>query len=133
MYQSPQPTRLKLLIYHVFYDEKEKVENKKAYYFLSSDKKMDSYDGSAQRFFGCANRNMIPEAVRRGFCSNIDFEGDSDFFLAAAQHRIKLNANEKSTFHIIIGTAATKEEISEFIKNLDIDVEWQALQEKWKK
>lgn len=38
--------------YHVFYNEKEKVENKKAYYFLSSDKKMDSYDGSAQRFFG---------------------------------------------------------------------------------
>lgn len=80
-----------------------------------------------------ANRNMIPAAVRRGSCSNIDFEGDSDFFLAAAQHRIKLSANEKSTFHIIIGTAATKEEISEFIENLDIDAEWQAVQEKWKK
>ena len=119
--------------YHVFYDDKKKVENNKAYYFMYSDEPPASYDGSSQRFFGCANRNMIPAAVRNGSCSNTDFEGDSDYFMAAAQHRIKLDSGMSKTFHIVIGTAADKTEIRRFINELNIDEEWESVKSQWEK
>lgn len=118
--------------YHVFYEDKTEAENKKAYYFLYSDERIASYDGSAQRFFGCANRNMIPAAIRNGACSNVDFEGDSDYFMAAAQHRFRLGVGEEKMFHIVIGTAADKAEIRKFISELDIAAEWDAVKEQWK-
>ena len=118
--------------YHVFYDDKKKVENKKAYYFMYSDEKIASYDGSEQRFFGSANRNIIPAAVRNGSCSNTDFEGDSDYFTAAAQHRMQLAPKEEKTFHIIISAAADKSEIRRFIAELDISREWEELRAQWK-
>lgn len=118
--------------YHVFYDDKKKVENKRAYSFMYADEQIASYDGSAQRFFGCANRNIIPAAVQRGWCSSTDFEGDSDSFMAAAQHRFQLNADETKTFHIIIGTAVNKEEIRSFISKLDVTAEWEKVDAHWK-
>lgn len=118
--------------YHVFYGDKAKVENNKAYYFMYADEEINSYDASAQRFFGCANRNMIPAAVENGSCSNIDFEGDGDCFLAVAEHRLSLCAGEDKIFHIVIGTASDKAEIRRIISGLDIAAEWEAVTEQWK-
>lgn len=121
--------------YHVFYEDKEKMEGKKAYYFMYSDRVMDSYEGGAQRFFGCANRNMLPSAVLNEKCSSRDYEGayegKSEFFLGAAQHRLRLKPGEEQSFHIVLSAASSKEEIKDFLRGLDVSAEWEALQTKW--
>lgn len=121
--------------YHVYYEDKEKVEHKKAYYFMYSDVEITSYDCSVQRFFGSASRNMIPAAVQSGICANADFEGayegDAEFFLGAMQHRMSLKAGETRTLHIVLSAAADKEEIRKFIARLDFPSEWEKVRAKW--
>lgn len=75
--------------YHVYYEDKKRVENNKAYYYMYSDRKPDSYEGDSARFYGCADINCVPEAVRAGACKSLDSEGDGPF-IGAMQHTCNL-------------------------------------------
>ena len=94
--------------YHVFYEDKEKVEHKKAYYYMMSDRAPASYDGSGQRFWG-SDGAAVPEAVLRGKCSNTDSEGED--FMGCMQHSFHLAPQQSETVVLIIGVAAEQEEI----------------------
>ena len=50
--------------YHTLYEEKEKVQQQKAYYYLFSDKAPQSCEMSRRRFFGASGEYGIPEGVR---------------------------------------------------------------------
>jgi cellobiose phosphorylase/cellobionic acid phosphorylase len=104
--------------YHVFYEDKVKVENNKAYYYMFSDVAVDSYDGSAQRFYGSPDHTEIPAAVLNGGCSNIDGEGEKEF-IGAFEHKIGLAPGMAKTVNIVIGVSRSLEQVQGFKKKFD--------------
>jgi len=104
--------------YHVFYEDKEKVENDKAYFFMFSDLPVDSYDGSSLRFYGSPDITEIPEAVKNGCCSNIDGDGEKDF-VGAFEHKINLKPGAVQTVNIVIGVSRSLNQIRENKKRFD--------------
>jgi cellobiose phosphorylase/cellobionic acid phosphorylase len=99
--------------YHVRYEDKEKVQNNQAYYFMFSDVDINSFDGSAQRFFGGDDAAELPAAVERGQCSNMDGEGEPEF-TGAFEHRFTVAAGGAFSVNLVIGAARSIDEIREY-------------------
>lgn len=118
--------------YHVYYEDKKKVEHNKAYYYMYSDKKPNSYEGDSNRFYGCADIHCIPEAVRSGECKSLDGEGEGPF-IGAMQHSLSLDCGECETISFIIGAETDIESIKSFTNSFDIDEEYKKLNQLWNK
>ena len=95
--------------YHVYYQEKEKAEKKRAYYYMTSDTIPESCEMSKRRYFGGYLSTKVPIAVQNGFCSNIIAEVED--FIGAMQHTFSLECNETKAVSFVIGAAATKNEM----------------------
>lgn len=118
--------------YHVYYEDKKKVENNKAYYYMYSDCKPDSYEGDSNRFYGCADTNCVPEAVRAGVCKSLDSEGEGPF-ISAMHHSLVIDGGCSETINFIIGAETNIENIKSFTKSFNIDEEYQKLNQVWEK
>ncbi len=102
--------------YHVYYDEKEKVEKeKKPYIYMMCDTMPDSYDMSQRRFFGSDDITGMPEAVKNGFCSNITAEAED--YCGAMQHKLMLGVGETKEINFMVGNAMTKDEVKSLKAN----------------
>lgn len=118
--------------YHVLYEDKKKVENNKAYHYIICDEKINSYDGSGQRFYGCDNVTELPKAVINGVCSNIDSEGEE--FTGSIENRFSLLKGEVKTINIILGMTRNKEEmISTKVNFPDVQDEFNKVNDLWDK
>jgi len=122
--------------YHVFYNDKEKVENNIAYSYVFSDKEIHSYDGSLQRFYGCDDVTEIPLAIKNGECSSIDGEGENAFE-GVLEHRFILETRQSFSFNIILGAAKSKEEIfnikKQYSDEVSIQNAFEAVKNLWDK
>jgi cellobiose phosphorylase/cellobionic acid phosphorylase len=97
--------------YHIFYDEKEKVENDYAYTYMISNVKPFSWDGSKRRFFGGDDLGKIPAAIENEECSKVIAEAEE--YCGAFQHKYDLQPGEGVTFNIMLGVAKNISEIVE--------------------
>ena len=102
--------------YHVFYHEKAKVENKRAYYYMTSDTAPASCDMSGYRYFGNYMCSGVPAAVKNDACSNII--GEVENFVGAMQHTFELAAGESRAVTLAVGAAVTKDEMFDFAKKM---------------
>lgn len=95
--------------YHVFYHEKEKVEGKRAYYYMTSDTEPSSCEMSKYRYFGGYLTDNLPVAVENDHCTGIIAEVEN--FIGAMQHVFELRPGESKSVSIAVGAACTKEEM----------------------
>lgn len=95
--------------YHIFYEEKEKVEKERACFYVFSDRKPETYEMSKRRFFGNQGERGIPEGVKNGTLSGI--KGEAEEFCGAFQYHLAIEPGEKLSFVLEAGAAVTKEEI----------------------
>lgn len=95
--------------YHIFYEEKEKAEKEKAYFYVFSDRKAESYEMSKRRFFGKQGEYGIPKGVKSGKLSGI--KGEAEEFCGAFRYLFFMEPGEKISFALEAGAAITKEEI----------------------
>lgn len=95
--------------YHVYYEDKEKVEGKPSYYYMISDLPAASLDMSRRRFFGGDDIGELPAAVARGACSGI--AGEAEAFLAAMQHSFVLGPGETAALRLRVGVCASAGEL----------------------
>lgn len=102
--------------YHVFYNDKEKVEKRqRPYMYMICDTEPHSCDMSQRRFFGSDDITQMPQAVADGQCSGLIAEAEA--FCGAMQHKMTLEPGESKVFNFIIGNAMTRGEMSE-LKNM---------------
>lgn len=95
--------------YHTLYEEKEKVENDRAYTYLFSNIKPASYEMSKRRFFGKRGQIGIPEGVQRRILSGVKAEAEE--FCGAFSFEFTLKPNEVVSFILETGAAVSKEEV----------------------
>lgn len=95
--------------YHVFYEEKEKVEKNMAYTYFFSDRPPDGCEMSRSRFWGRQPSGLVPEAVSKGRMSGI--KGEAEDFCGAFCFRIRLEPGEVYRVSLETGAAAEKEEV----------------------
>ncbi|WP_310603374.1 GH36-type glycosyl hydrolase domain-containing protein [Anaerosporobacter sp.] len=95
--------------YHTLYEEKEKVETQKAYYYVFPSQTPNSCEMSKMRFFGNQGENAIPDGVKNGKLSGI--KGEAEDFCGAFSFDITIPAGEKVTLHLEAGAALDKAEI----------------------
>ncbi len=120
--------------YHVFYGEKAKVENKRAYSYMISDTEPASCDMSGYRYFGTYTCNGTPVAVKNDACSNII--GEIENFVGAMQHTFELAPGESRMVTLAVGAAVTKEEMFDFAKRITpsfVEAEKKKSDEHWEK
>ena len=117
--------------YHVFYEDKEKVENDKAYYYIYPSVKPHSFDGDSAAFYGTGEPGAVPEAVKNGECSGCP--GETNGFVGAMEHRFDINGGEEISFSLIVSSAKSLEEAEQFAKNLNIDHEYEKTRGLWEK
>jgi len=94
--------------YHVYYEDKAKVENQNSLGFMISDVKIASFDCSERRFFGGDDKSDFPIAIKNSGCSNNISEAENP--IGAFQHRISIEANSEITINIVVGCASKFEE-----------------------
>lgn len=82
--------------------------------FLTSDRKIDAWDGSRDFFVGAYNQLNEPEGVIRGSCSNTP--GSSDSTIGVAQFNIKLKEGEECNIEMILGVTDSEKNIG-YLKN----------------
>lgn len=95
--------------YHVFYEEKEKVEHNLAYAYLFADRTPDGWEMSKSRFWGCQPTCLVPEAVQKGRLSGIKAEAEE--FCGAFQFHLALDPGEEFIVSLEAGAAAGLQEI----------------------
>lgn len=117
--------------YHVYYEDKEKLEKQNSLVFMASDTKIASFDCSERRFFGGDDKTNFPEAVKNYGCSNLIAEAENP--IGALEHRLTLLPDAEMTITVVMGcvdeleqVVAIREKIlqagaveEEFIKNKD--------------
>lgn len=119
---------------HALYQDKEKVEKRRAYYFLTSDVEPASCDMSEYWFFGNYYCGGMPAAVKNDTCSNN--LGEVENYLAAMQHTYKLAPGESGTVHFAVSFVRTKQEMFDVKKALtaeNIEKEMQLSDERFEK
>lgn len=95
--------------YHVYYEDKEKVEKTPSYYYMFSDAPVASYEMSQRRFWGCDDLGEYPIAVKNEKCSNVI--GEAEKFCGCLQHKFIIPAGEVVEYHIQVGVAIDTNEI----------------------
>ncbi len=100
--------------YHVYYEDKEKVEKTPSYYYMFSDVSPASYDMSQRRFWGCDDMGEYPVALKNETCSNII--GEAERFCGCLQHKFTIGAGETVEYHIQVGVAVDTMEICDLKK-----------------
>lgn len=116
---------------HALYDEKEKLDKKLKYVYLSCDKKINSFETNKYRFYGCDDSTEIPISVINGVCTNTVTEG-MESILAAAEHRIELKSGEETEINFVCGVTVQKKDI-EKEKNIDVKAEFEKVVKLWDK
>ena len=104
--------------YHVYYEDKEKVEHNYSYYYMFSDVTPSSWDMSQQRFWGCDDIEEYPIALKRGTCSNLIAEVEK--FCGCLQHKFVIPAGETVKYHIHVGAAKSVDEIRSLKQSCNI-------------
>ena len=118
--------------YHVFYHEKEKVEGKRAYFYMSSDAEPASCEMSEYRYFGGYLKDRTPVAVENDACSGIMAEVED--FIGAMQHTFVLKPGESKSVSFVIGAACSKDEIAAMKAKLtpeNVEEEMRKSDERW--
>ena len=92
--------------YHVYYEDHDRVQHRHVCAFAYPEP--DSRDMSAQRFWGCADKNEYPVALRNGRCS--DIIGEIGEFCAAMQHRFSLSPGQSESVYLRLCVTGTLEE-----------------------
>ncbi|MBQ8489341.1 MAG: hypothetical protein IJ535_06095 [Pseudobutyrivibrio sp.] len=100
--------------YHTFYEDKEKVEKEKAYYYLISNLEYESCELSKRRFFGRPEA-MCPIGVENGALSNMD--GEVEDFCGALKFNFSFAPGESKDFYIEVGAAKNIDEIIKYKKD----------------
>lgn len=95
--------------YHVYYEDKAKVEKNPSYYYMFSDVSPTSCDMSARRFWGCDDMGEYPAALKNEKCSNVI--GEAEKFCGCMQHKFTISAGESVEYHIQVGVAVDKQEM----------------------
>lgn len=96
--------------YHVYYEEKEKLDDKNSLIYMFADSPINSYDCSEKRFFGGDDTTEIPAAIINDSCSNFRSEWDNP--LGAFEHKMILKPGEEKEINIFIGCAKDLQEAS---------------------
>ncbi len=106
--------------YYVRYEDVEKCKEQVWFKYVISDEKVYSFDGNAQRFYGCDDDSVMPRAVKERTCANKNCEAEPCFSIM--QHRFSLKPNEKKTINFVIGITESYEEIlceKEYLNHID--------------
>lgn len=121
--------------YHVYYEDKEKLENQNSLVFMATDTKVASYDCSERRFFGGEDKTDFPQAIRNNGCSNQISEAENP--IGALEHRLALLPDSEVTITIVTGcvnefdqAAAIKKEI---LQEGFIEAEFSKNRNKWER
>lgn len=106
--------------YYVRYEDFDKYKEQVCFKYLISDEKVYSFDGNAQRFYGCDDYSVMPFAVKEGKCANKNCEAEPCFSIM--HHKFLLKPNEKKTINFVIGSVKNYEDIlseKECLNNVD--------------
>jgi len=121
--------------YHLFYEEKEKLENRNKYIYMFSDTCVNSFDCSEINFFGGDDTSRIPAAIENGHCSSLISEADNPIG-AFEQQQILLPGKEK-IINIVVGCANKSEEAEKIKEKLifegAIEEEFRKVEKHWGK
>ena len=118
--------------HHIKYEEKKAVENDRMYSYVYPTVKPDSFDGDGVRFCGCEDYNVkLPEAVKKGKCSNIEGVRRC-FFASAMQHKFIITSGETAQISFIIGKERTLDDVKKLVNNFDIEDEYRKIENLWK-
>lgn len=71
--------------------------------FLSSDRKIDAFDGNRDQFVGVYNTLKDPACVKSGKCTNT--EGSAEATIGAVQFNLELDPSENSRINLILGVS----------------------------
>lgn len=77
--------------------------------FISSDRNIDSWDGSKENFIGRYNHLNEPLAVINGKCTEI--EGTNERVIGAIQYDLKIPINEEIIINLVVGVAKDIQEM----------------------
>ncbi|MBR3697748.1 MAG: hypothetical protein IKM97_05790 [Clostridia bacterium] len=85
--------------------------------FVKSDLKIKSFTGEKEDFFGC-NSYKMPEGLYREMNYNSGIRKNSCIAMAM---EIQLESYEEKEFYIVIGEVSSKDKITEYLQNLNIE------------
>lgn len=97
--------------YHTLYEEKEKVEKEKAYFYVFADRAPDGCEMSKRRFFGSQGEGAVPESVKNETLSGI--KGEAEDFCGAFSYIFHFEPQETIQIFMEAGAETDKEQIAE--------------------
>lgn len=115
--------------YHIFYDDKKKLEKNLKCIYMYSDVKCENADMSRYEFFGCDDDRGVPLAVTAGKCSGIPAQGENSP-IGAMKHSITLKSGEKKTVNFIFGTCLERENVLREVE-LNVNDELEQVERMW--
>lgn len=96
--------------YHVYYQDKEKLDDRNSRVYLFADTAPKSYDCAERWFFGSDDITELPSAIVNGTCSNHISEAENP--IGAFEHGLTLAPGEEKTINLIVGCANNLKEIA---------------------
>ena len=116
--------------YYVKYEDKERMENDIRFRYVMSDQKPKSYECNKQRFFGCDDSSVMPQAVIDNKCENGSCELET--CISAMQHAFALKTDSVQKVNFVLGIEKTKKLVDEISANFpDFDAELNSVIELW--
>ena len=97
--------------YHVYYEDKEKVEHNYSCYYMFSDVSPISWEMSQRRFWGSDDMGEYPVALKRETCSKLVAEAEK--FCGCLQHKFVIAPGETVEYHIQVGAARSIDEVKD--------------------
>lgn len=118
--------------YHIKYEEYEQLKPTERKIYVTSNKKVKSYECSRDRYFGGDNPFSTPVMIENGEGSNKKCE--YEYCIAGFHHELVLEANKSDSITYVAGETKNFEEIVEIKNNLpDFETELKKAEEKWNK
>ena len=112
------------------YEDKANAEAKTRYRYCISNEKPNSYECNKQRFFGCDDTSVMPEAVKNGKCANGSCELET--CVSVMQHVVCLKPQEERQIHLTLGTETKIEKVQEIAANFpDVSEELDKIKAFW--
>lgn len=105
--------------YHIKYEEHEFVKTHKNYIFCIANRKADRFIGSELLFYGCEDRSEIPAFIADEKTPSQNAYGDTPAIFACG-YNASLHKGEKYVLNMVLGAAATKEEINQYKDKPDL-------------
>lgn len=116
--------------YYVKYEDMESMAEKNRVKYVLSSEKPFSYEGNANRFWGCDDYSRMPKAVLEGACRNLCCEQEEPYSIL--HHKITLAKGESKQIHFVCGLMTSVDDLSEEYRYLsNIEEEYQKNASLW--